>query len=77
MTYKQATRFVGKYVSWETDAKVGDVTDTVPPGGTHPVLVREVTLAEIIVEMTSPVTGKSSGSRSIPLERMTAMTERL
>jgi hypothetical protein len=77
MTYEQARRFVGKYVAWETDAKVGDVNDTIPPGGTLPVLVKEVTLAGIVLETTSPVTGKSTGPVTIPLERMTAMTERL
>jgi hypothetical protein len=77
MTYAEARRFVGKFVAWKTDAKVGDVNDAVPPGGTLPVLVREVTPAGIVLETISPVTRKPMGPLSIPLARMTSMTERL
>jgi hypothetical protein len=77
MEYQFARRFVGKFVSWETDAAPGDVNDDVSPGGTYPVRVREVTPPEVILETTSPITHKSTGTLSIPIDRKKSMTERL
>ena len=74
MTYKEAVGFIGARVRWETNAKVGDVNDAIPSGGTHPALVFDVNDHEIVLDVSSPIVGwKPDGRLFIPLERMVSM----